>query len=95
MMEMSDKKNTVFLILQDNEDARPIIEAVELDNPKANIQYQPGMVRMEGAGKLVVNRETVEEQIGRDWDVQELHLNLVSLAGNVDEDEDKFELSWH
>ncbi|AGS40424.1 MULTISPECIES: MmoB/DmpM family protein [Cycloclasticus] len=92
---MSDKKNTVFLILQDNEDARPIIEAVELDNPKANIQHQPGMVRMEGAGKLVVNRETVEEQIGRDWDVQELHLNLVSLAGNVDEDEDKFELSWH
>ena len=50
---------------------------------------------MEGAGQLVVNRETVEEQIGREWDVQELHLVLVSLAGNVDEDEDKFELSWH
>lgn len=92
---MSDKKNTVFLIVQDNEDARPIIEAVEQDNPEANIQYEPGMVRMEGAGQLVVNRETVEEQIGREWDVQELHLVLVSLAGNVDEDEDKFELSWH
>ncbi len=92
---MLDKKNTVFLIVQDNEDARPIIEAVEQDNPDANIQYQPGMVRMEGAGQLVVNRETVEEQIGREWDVQELHLVLVSLAGNVDEDEDKFELSWH
>jgi len=92
---MLDKKNTVFLIVQDNEDARPIIEAIEQDNPDANIQYQPGMVRMEGAGQLVVNRETVEEQIGREWDVQELHLVLVSLAGNVDEDEDKFELSWH
>ncbi|HIF89317.1 MAG TPA: monooxygenase [Cycloclasticus sp.] len=92
---MSDKKNTVFLIVQDNEDARPIIEAVEQDNPDANIQYQPGMVRMECAGSMVVNRETVEEQIGREWDVQELHLVLVSLAGNVDEDEDKFELSWH
>lgn len=92
---MLDKKNTVFLIVQDNEDARPIIEAVEQDNPDANIQYQPGMVRMEGAGQLVVNRETVEEQVGREWDVQELHLVLVSLAGNVDEDEDKFELSWH
>jgi len=92
---MSNKKNTVFLIVQDNEDARPIIEAVEQDNPEVNIQYQPGMVRMEGAGRLTVNRETVEELIGRDWDVQELHLNLVSLAGNVDEDDDKFELSWH
>jgi len=92
---MTTKKNTVFLIVQDNEDARPIIEAVEQDNPEANIQYQPGMVRMECAGRLVVNRETVEEEIGREWDVQELHLVLVSLAGNVDEDEDKFELSWH
>ncbi|HIF17887.1 MAG TPA: monooxygenase [Cycloclasticus sp.] len=92
---MSNKKNTVFLIVQDNEDARPIIEAVERDNPEANIQYQPGMVRMEAAGRLIVNRETVEEEIGREWDVQELHLVLVSLAGNVDEDEDKFELSWH
>jgi len=33
--------------------------------------------------------------VGREWDVQELHLNLVSLTGNVDEDEDKFEISWH
>jgi len=92
---MSAKKNTVFLIVQDNEDARPIIEAVEQDNSTVTIQYQPGMVRMEAPGRLVVNRETVEENIGRDWDVQELHLNLVSLAGNVDEDDDKFEISWH
>ncbi len=92
---MSNKKNTVFLILQDTEDARPIIEAVEIDNPEANIQYQPGMVRMEAAGSLVVNRETVEEQLGREWDVQELHLNMISLAGNVDEDEDKFQLAWN
>lgn len=92
---MSGKKNTVFLILQDNEDARPIIEAIEQDNPDANIQYQPGMVRMEGEGRLIVNRESVEEFIGREWDVQELHLNMVSLAGNVDEDDDKFEISWH
>ncbi|MBQ0725106.1 MAG: MmoB/DmpM family protein [Cycloclasticus sp.] len=91
---MSDKKNTVFLILQDNEDARPIIEAVEQDNPDANIQYQPGMVRMEAAGRLLVNRVTVEENLGREWDVQELHLNLISLGGNIDEDEDKFEISW-
>jgi phenol/toluene 2-monooxygenase (NADH) P2/A2 len=92
---MTDKKkNTAFLIVQDNEDARPIIEAVEQDNPGANIQYEPGMVRMECDGGLIVKRETVEELTGRDWDVQELHLVLISLAGNVDEDDEKFELSW-
>lgn len=50
---MSAKKNTTFLIVQDNEDARPVIEAVEQDNPGVNIQYQPGMVRMERAGSLI------------------------------------------
>ena len=91
---MSDKKNTAFIIVQDNEDARPIIEAIERDNPGVNIQYQPGMVRMERAASLIVNRETVGELIGREWDIQEMHLVLISIAGNVDEDDDKFELSW-
>lgn len=91
---MSEKKNTAFIIVQDNEDARPVIEAVEQDNPGVNIQYQPGMVRMERAGSLIVRRETVEELIGREWDIQEMHLVMISIAGNVNEDDDIFELSW-
>jgi len=89
---MSEKK--VFLILQDTEDSRPIIEAVGADNPHVSIQRQPGMVRMEATQSLRINRETVEEKVGRDWDVQELHLNLVSLSGHVDEEDDYFELHW-
>ncbi len=92
---MSNKKNTAFIIVQDNEDARPIIEAIEQDNDGVIVQYQPGMVRMERAGSLIVKRETVEELIGREWDIQEMHLVLISIAGNVDEDDDKFELSWN
>ncbi len=92
---MSNKKNTAFIIVQDNEDARPVIEAIEQDNEGVNVQYQPGMVRMERAGSLIVKRETVEQLIGREWDIQEMHLVLISIAGNVDEDDDKFELSWN
>ncbi len=92
---MSDKKNTAFIILQDNEDARRIIEAIEQNNEGVNVQYQPGMVRLERSGSLTVQRETVEELIGREWDIQEMHLVLISLAGNVDEDDDKFEVSWN
>ena len=40
----------VFLILQDNEEARPIVEAVARDNKDANIHYEPGMVRLESPG---------------------------------------------
>ncbi len=84
----------VFLILQDNEEARPIIEAIGIDNADAVIDYQPGMVRVEAEGKLRINKSTVEEQLGREWDVQELHINLVSLSGHVDEDDDYFSLEW-
>lgn len=84
----------VYLALQDNDISRYIVEAIEEDNPEASIEYQPAMIRIESTGELVVKRETVEEKLGQEWDVQELHLNLITLGGNVDEDDDQFMLSW-
>jgi len=45
-------------------------------------------------GPLRINRGSVEAFLGREWEVQELHLSIVSLSGEVDEDDDFFELSW-
>lgn len=84
----------VYLILQDNDVSRYIVEAVEEDNPQCTVIFQPALMRVEAEGRLVVNRSTVEDKLGRDWDVQELHLNLITLGGNVDEDDEKLELSW-
>lgn len=85
----------VYIALQDNDISRYIVEAVEADNPDVTINYQPAMIRMEAKGRLVIKRETVEEKLGQEWDVQELHLNLVTLGGNVDEDDEQFVLSWN
>ncbi|MFW1678113.1 MmoB/DmpM family protein [Pontibacter sp. JAM-7] len=85
----------VYLALQDNDESRYIVEAIEEDNPEVTVIYQPAMVRIEAEGFLVVNRETVEEKLGRDWNMQELHLSLITLGGNVDEDDDKISLSWN
>ena len=87
---MAEAKNMVYLALQNNEDARPIIEALEEDNPHAEINHYPAMVKIDARGKLVVKKETVEEKIGRDWDPQEIHVSLISLSGNVVEDDDYF-----
>jgi phenol hydroxylase P2 protein len=87
---MADK---VFIALQNNEEARPIIEAILEDNPDAIANYTPGMVKIDCEGRLVVKRETIEEKIGRDFDLQEMHINLISLSGNVDEEEDEFVLA--
>jgi phenol hydroxylase P2 protein len=88
--------STVFLALQANEETRQIIEAIQQDNPEARVNREPAMVKIDAEGKLVVRRETIAEIMGRDdFDLQELHINLISLGGNVDEDEDSLTISWN
>lgn len=84
--------NNVYIAFQNNEDSRPLIEAIEQDNSEARIEYYPAMVKIDAPGRLVIRRDTIEGLIGRDWDPQEIHVNLISLSGNVVEDEDEFAL---
>lgn len=84
----------VSITLQNTDDARPIIDAIQADNPQATINVYPSMVKIDCPGKLVVRQETVAENLGRPWNVQELHLSLISLAGEVDEEDDYFALEW-
>lgn len=85
----------VFIALQDNENARYLVDAITQDNPHAEVDYQPAMIRIQAEKRLVIQRETVEEVIGRDWDVQEMLLDVISIGGNVDEDDDHFILEWN
>ena len=87
--------STVFIALQTNEDTRPIIEAIQLDNPEAIVHREPAMVKIDAPDRLVVRRSTIEELVGRDFDLQEMHINLISLSGNVVEDDDSLTLSWN
>ena len=85
----------VYIALQDNEESHYIVEAIEEDNPDATVIYQPAMIRIENEGFLAIKRETVEDKMGRDWEVQALHVNLITLGGNVDEDDDRLTLTWN
>lgn len=87
--------STVFIALQANEETRPIIEAIEIDNPQAIVHRQPAMVKIDAQGRLVIRRATIEEQVGRDFDLQEIHINLISLTGHVVEDDETLTLSWN
>jgi len=84
----------VFLALQANDETRSIISAITADNPHASVAHFPAMVKIDAPGHLVVRRASVEDHLGRDWDVQELHVNLISLSGNIDETDDEFRLQW-
>jgi phenol hydroxylase P2 protein len=87
--------NPVSITLQNTEDARPIVDAITADNPDAVVNHFPAMVKIDCPGKLTINAESVTDRVGRDWDPQELHLSVISLSGNIDEDDDYFELSWN
>lgn len=84
----------VFIALQANDTSRPIVEAIMADNPHAQLEEQPAMVKINAEGHLVIKRESVEELLGRPFDLQELHLSLITLAGSVDETDDEFTISW-
>ena len=91
---MAKTPSNVFLALQANDDTRPIIEALELDNPKAIVNRFPAMVKIDAPGRLVLKRVTVEDITGMDFDLQSFHVNLISLSGNIDETEDELILEW-
>jgi phenol hydroxylase P2 protein len=86
--------DSVFIALQNTAEAQPIIEAIVADNPLAVVRATPGMVKIDCPGRLVLRRAAVAERLGRDFDLQEIHVNLISLGGNLDEDDDELVLSW-
>jgi phenol hydroxylase P2 protein len=86
--------SNVFIAFQKNEESRAIVEAILADNPAATINEQPAMVRVDVPSRMVIKRSTIEELIGRDFDLQELQVNLITLSGNIDETDDEFVLEW-
>jgi phenol hydroxylase P2 protein len=91
---MSASTQPVFIAFQDNNDTRPIIEAIMTDNPDAKLNEMPALVKIDCPGRLVVRRDTISELAGRDFDLREIYINLISLAGEVDESEEEFVLAW-
>lgn len=88
-------QDRVFIAFQTNDDTRSIVEAIVADNEGAIVSRYPAMVKLEAPGRIVVRRDTIEELIGRSYDLRELHVNLISLSGNIEESEDEFVLHWH
>jgi phenol hydroxylase P2 protein len=86
--------SNVFIAFQRNEETRSIVDAILADNPNAVVNMQPAMVKIDAPDTMVIRRTSVEEQMGRPFDLQELHVNLITLTGHIDETEDEFTLSW-
>jgi phenol hydroxylase P2 protein len=87
--------SNVFIALQTNEETRPIVEAIMIDNPHAVVKREPAMIKIDAPGQMIVRKETIEGLVGRTFDLQEMHIHLITLSGNVDETDDSLTLTWN
>ena len=92
---MTGTLRQVGLDIQDAEENRGLVDAIKADNPELTIRHLPGLLKLQAAGRLVINRDTVEAKLGREWDTGEFQLAIVSYAGNFSEwDDDQIIVSW-
>lgn len=86
----------VGIDLQENEENRALVEAIEADNADLTIRHMPGMIRLTKTGQLVINQASVEARLGRPWETHELQLAIISYFGEfVEWDDDQIIIAWN
>jgi phenol hydroxylase P2 protein len=82
--------------LQDSsEDTRAVVAAITKDNPTATVTQMPGLIRITTTDGLVINRQTVQDLLGRDWETHEFQMTIVSYFGHIaDWDDDRIVIKW-
>jgi len=83
--------NNVGPIIRAGDLVEPVIDTAEIDNPNKEIRVEDkrAYVRIEADDELILTRKTLEEQLGRPFNMQELEINLASFAGQIQADEDQ------
>ena len=77
-------------LLRGGEIAVAAIEAIELDNPdkKIMIADHRTYVRVEANGGVIIRKKTMEDVLGRPFQMQELEVNLSGFSGQIETHED-------
>ena len=94
-MSTSGTTRTVGVDLQDSEENRTLVQAIQKDNTDAHVSHLPGLVKIQVPSSMTIRRETVEALLGHDWETQEFQMAIVSYYGNIDEwDDDQIIIKW-
>lgn len=80
------KNNRVGPVIRACDISRAVIEAAHEDNPGRDIVVddQVAYVRIAADGELILRRSTLEEALGRPFQMAELELNLATFAGRIE-----------
>lgn len=94
---MTTPNNTrpVGIDVQESDDNRMLVNAIAADNPDMTVKPLPGLLKLSAPGRIEINRETVEDHLGRDWETGEFQLAIVTYTGNFAEwDDDQIIVAW-
>ncbi len=95
MTQATQAGRQVGVDIQENEENRAVVEAIEADNADCAVRHMPGLVRITAPGRLLITRESVEAKLGREWETHEFQLAIVSYFGHIKEwDDDEIIIQW-
>jgi toluene monooxygenase system protein D len=80
------KNNRVGPVIRACDISRAVVEAAREDNPDSEIVVddQIAYVRIYTDRELVIRRESIEEALGRPFQMSELEVNLATFAGRIE-----------
>jgi phenol/toluene 2-monooxygenase (NADH) P2/A2 len=72
-----------------------LIAAIEEDNDGVIVEDFAVYKKVKAPGKMVINRETVEEHLGADFEMDQVHMVMSSCFGFIkDWDEEHLIIQW-
>jgi phenol/toluene 2-monooxygenase (NADH) P2/A2 len=72
-----------------------LIAAIEEDNDGVIVEDYSVYKKVKAPGKMVINRETVEEHLGADFEMDQVHMVMSSCFGFITEwDEEQLIIQW-
>ena len=72
-----------------------LIAAIEEDNEGVIVEDFSVYKKVKAPGKMVVNRETVEEHLGAEFEMDQIHMVMSSCFGFIkDWDEEQLIIQW-
>ncbi len=82
----ASENNRVGPIVRSGEVAQAVAEAVEIDNPDKEIfiDDKVAYVRIAVENECILRKDTMEEVLGREFEMRELEINLSSFAGRIE-----------
>lgn len=95
MTVTQERNRYVGIDLTNSDTTEAVVEAIEQDNEQVKITRFPGYVKVEAVDQLMINRETVAECLGENWETEGLQLIVTSYYGFIGEwDDDQIIIRW-